>query len=71
MNHLPELIAAYTCMTPWARGKLLAAARDYLRYWPLPKKIPLLTLINCSAQVDILPGRIDGLVDQEPPPLAR
>lgn len=71
MTHLPELLAAYAGMTPWARGKLLDAARDFLRNWPLPKKKPSLTLIKCAPQIDILPSGIDGLVDQEAPILVR
>jgi hypothetical protein len=35
MTHLPELIAAYTGMTPWARGLLLDTARQYLICWPV------------------------------------
>lgn len=67
MKHLPELVAAYTSMTPWARGKLLRAARDYLINWPLLPKKPLLTLVKSPAQVDVLPGRINGLIDQHAP----
>jgi hypothetical protein len=65
MTHLPELIAAYAGMTPWARAKLLDAALDFLRNWPLPQKKPLLTLVKRAAKVDISPSRIDSLVNQE------
>lgn len=35
MNHLPELIAAYACMTPWARGLIRELAAGYAIDFPL------------------------------------
>lgn len=39
-----DLLAAYAGMTPWAREKLMYAARDYLNAWPI-NRAPALRLV--------------------------
>lgn len=34
MTHLPELIAAYAAMNPWARKLLRDLAKDYWKLFP-------------------------------------
>ena len=45
MTDHDELIACYQAMTPWARGKLLRAARDFSRSWPAKPPPPKLRLV--------------------------
>ena len=65
MTDLLELESAYLGMTPWARGKLMDAARDYLRNWPEPRKIASLTLVARPIQLDIPARRINGRINQK------
>lgn len=65
MQHLQELIIAYTAMSPWARSLLRDIANDYAALYPAPKKQPALSLvtgdrINVQAPPDLLDNSIDS-----------
>lgn len=72
MKHLPELIAAYSAMSPWARSLLLDVANDYAVKFPAPKKQPNLTLVQPDG-VRIQPAAdlLDNSVDRRAPVGAR
>jgi hypothetical protein len=48
MKHVPELVAAYAAMSPWARELLMDVAKDYAEKFPAPRKQVNLTLVQAS-----------------------
>lgn len=64
MTHLPDLIAAYAAMSPWARSLLLDIALDYAKKFPAPKKQANLTLVQSDIiDVQPAPDLLDHCVD--------
>lgn len=55
MKHLPELLAAYACMTPWARGLIRELAAGYAIDFPLG-----------GAGIEAAPDNADESVDRLP-----
>lgn len=61
MMHLPELIAAYTCMTPWARGLIRELALGYAIDFPAQKAGESLRI-----GVEPVPNNADKPIDRFP-----
>lgn len=72
MERLPELIAAYTAMNPWARGLLRDIADDYAALYPAPKRQPALSLVAGSRiDVQALPDPLDHGINRCAPVTVR
>lgn len=72
MKHVPELIAAYAAMSPWARSLLLDVAKDYAIKFPAPKKQVSLTLVQADGIcVKAPPDLLDNGVDRQPSVVVR
>jgi hypothetical protein len=61
MTHLPELIAAYACMSPWARGLIRELALGYAMDFPAPKADGSLRI-----GVESTPNNTDKAIDSFP-----
>jgi hypothetical protein len=48
MNRLPEMIAAYTAMNPWARERLLSLGKTLAIQWPCSIGAKILPMISHS-----------------------
>lgn len=72
MLHLPELIMAYSAMSPWARELLRDVAKDYVTRFPAPKQTRTLTLVEAGS-VHIQPpsNLLNYPVDRSTPVLVR
>lgn len=61
MKHLPELIAAYTAMNPWARGLIRELAAGYAIDFPVQNITKSL-----RGRVEPIPNDADKPIDRFP-----
>ena len=69
MTHLPEVIASYAAMSPWARELLRDIAADYAVRWPVVKKKkvgtgPALSVVAPVARVEEAPHSLNSDINR-------